>query len=121
MSDLDGLRESVGGALAEAGIPLHDCFGPLRHRGGCCLIDIPLRDGPSPAGVIVGWTCADTLADGRPDCSRWDTYRGVQDAMTEALWALLETFGFEVVPYGQLGLPLVTELGPIHEGQPWAS
>ncbi len=110
MRDLFALRDAVGSALVEAGVPLHDCIGEDRDLGGCCMSINHVREGQYPPGVIVSWTCAQTLAGGGPEGARWHTYRTVQDTMTEALWAILEGFGFEATPYGRFGLPLVTAL-----------
>jgi hypothetical protein len=52
--------------LTEAGIAIHDCDGPGRPVGGCCLTVKSQRD-DGHGGVMVSWTCADTLSDGRPD------------------------------------------------------
>ncbi len=109
----DDLRQ----ALTEAGIALHDCDGPGRPAGGCCLTP---TDGHSdyPAGIIVGWTCADTLAAGGVDGDRHDIYQTVQDTMSEALWAVLESFDFPAVPFGNFALPLVTGPRPPLEAPP---
>lgn len=113
---VDDLRQ----ALTEAGIALHDCDGPGRPAGGCCLT--PTSGRPDyPAGVIVAWTCADSLSDGGVDGDRSDTYRSVQETMTEALWAVLESFGFPLVAFGMKDLPLVTGPRPPLErpDKPW--
>ncbi len=107
-------------ALAEAGIALHDCDGPGRRRGGCCLTPRPAR-ADRPAGVIVAWTCADSLTAGGVDGDRYDTYRAVQDAMSEALWAVIDGFGFPVQPFGNSGVPLVIAARPAPDTsvRPW--
>lgn len=114
------LKADVAQALAEAGIALHDCDGPGRPGGGCCLT--PTSGRPDyPAGIIVAWTCADTLSDGGVDGDRHETYRIVQDTMTEALWPILEAFGFPLTPFGNHSLPLVTGPRPPLErpDRPW--
>jgi hypothetical protein len=106
--------------LTEAGVAIHDCDGPGRPSGGCWLTPTAADD-LHPPGMIVAWTCADSLAEGRPGGDRWAAYRGVQDTMTEALWAVLEAFGFPVLPFGQHGVPLVIgarPAPPVH-GRPW--
>lgn len=116
----DGLAVLAGRlaeALVEAGIALHDCDGSARPGGGCCLTITAGRD-DHPAGVIVGWTCADSLSDGGVDGDRHDTYRTVQETMSEALWAIVEAFGFVAQPFGNYSLPLVTAPPPPAERTP---
>jgi hypothetical protein len=55
------LAADVAAALVEAGIPVHDCHGPGRPLGGCCLLANP-GDAEYPAGVIVETTPLDCLA-----------------------------------------------------------
>jgi hypothetical protein len=104
------VTDDLRGCLTEAGIALHDCDGPGRAGGGCCLTVNPQRPGGGPGGVIVSWICADSLADGRPDGDRWELYQTVLDAMNEALWVVLDGLGFPLEPFGLHGLPLV--VGP---------
>lgn len=110
--DYQPLRADLAACLTEAGIALHDCDGPGRPVGGCCLTAKPQRD-DEPGGVIVAWTCADSLADGRPDGDRYNVYETVQSTMTEALWAILDSFGFPLTPFGMKDLPLVTGMRPV--------
>lgn len=116
------LRDVLRHALSEAGIGLHDCDGPGRLGGGCCLTICPARGGTNSPGVIVGWTCADTLSGGGVDGDRYDAYQTVQDTMNEALWAILDTLGFPVEPFGHHGVPLVVGPPPPPEPttpRPW--
>lgn len=105
--------EDLRGCLTEAGIALHDCDGPGRTGGGCCLTVSPQRPGGGPGGVIVSWTCADSLADGRPCGDRWELYQAVLDAMNEALWVVLDGIGFPLEPFGLHELPLVVGPRPV--------
>jgi len=114
---LTGLRGRLAEALGEAGIVVHDCDGPGRSRGGCCLTITSGRD-DYPAGVIAAWTCADSLSDGGVGGDRSAAYRTVQETMSEALWAIVEAFGFVAQPFGNYSLPLVTALPPPAERTP---
>jgi hypothetical protein len=106
------LAKVLSAKLREAGILVHDCASAGRSAGGCCLVELD-GDNKYPSGVVAAWTCADTLRDGAPDGERWLLDQVVVDSMTAALWKVLEAFGFTAVPFGVLGLPLVTGVGKL--------
>jgi len=117
---MTALDDDLRRALGEAGIAVHDCDGPDRAGGGCCLTARPGRR-DSPAGIIVSWTCADSLAAGGVDGDRYDAYRAVQDAMGETLWAIIDGFGYLAEPFGSYAVPLVVggRPGPDVSERPW--
>ena len=99
---LTGLVCEIAAALAEAGLPLHDCSGrsATKALGGVCLT-------PSPAqqAVIVSWAQHDRISLGR---ARGRLAEGVvQDAMTETVGEVLGAFGFLVERLGDASAHLV--------------
>ena len=68
--------------------------------------------------MIVAWTCADTLSGGGVDGDRYNTYRTAQDTMSEALWSIVEAFGFTAQPFGNYNLPPITAPPPPAEPKP---
>lgn len=114
-----GLRRDLATALSEAGIAIHDCDGPGRPAGGCCLTIAGARES-TPPGVLVAWTCADSLAGGGVDGDRYAQYQAVEDAMREALWLILEAFGYPIEPFGRYQVPLVIGARPGPDTSPRA-
>ncbi|MGY5884324.1 hypothetical protein [Modestobacter lacusdianchii] len=99
---LTGLVCEVAAALAEAGLPLHDCSGRTSSKalGGVCLT-------PSPAqqAVIVSWAQHDRISLGQ---ARGRLAEGaVQDTMTAAVGEVLAAFGFVVEGLGDAAAHLV--------------
>ena len=92
---LTGLVCEVAAAVAEAGLPLHDCAGRTAspQLGGVCLTPCP-----GEHGVIVTWTQHDrmTLAQVRGG----EADRAAQAAMNRAVGEVLSAFGFLVEPFG---------------------
>jgi hypothetical protein len=117
---LSTLDADLRQALGEAGIALHDCDGPGRGAGGCCLTPRPARNG-KPEGIIVAWTCADSLTAGGVDGDRYALYETVQETMTTTLWAILGGFGYPMEPFGNYDLPLVIGARPARDtsDKPW--
>ena len=99
---LTGLVCEVAAALAEAGLPLHDCSGRTTGKalGGVCLT-------PSPAqqAVIVSWAQHDRISLGRARGARAEG--AVQDSMTSAVGEVLAAFGFRVESLGEAAAHLV--------------
>lgn len=97
------LRQRLADALAETGLPVCDPDPPGLPGAGCCLTPAA-GDHDHPPGVIVSWSCAESLTSNR---ERWEQQRIVQEAMVEALWTLVEAAGFQAQPFGTFYLPLV--------------
>jgi hypothetical protein len=93
---LTGLVCEVAAAVAEAGLPLHDCAGrtPSRQLGGVCL-----TPAPGEHGVLVTWTQHERMALGR--VRGHDADLGAQEVMNHAVAGVLSAFGFQVEPYGE--------------------
>jgi hypothetical protein len=93
---LTGLVCEIAAAVAEAGLPLHDCAGRTANPqlGGVCLTPLP-----DEHGVIVTWTQHDRMALGRVRGHAADL--AAQDVMNHAVAGVLAAFGFEVEPFGQ--------------------
>jgi hypothetical protein len=92
---LTGLVCEIAAAVAEAGLPLHDCAGRTSNPqlGGVCLT-------PSPGqhGVIVSWTQHDRMALGRVRGHAADV--AAQEVLNHAVAGVLTAFGFVVEPFG---------------------
>jgi hypothetical protein len=92
---LTGLVCEIAAAVAEAGLPLHDCAGRTSSSqlGGVCLT-------PSPGqhGVIVSWTQHDRMALGRVRGHAADL--AAQEVLNHAVAGVLTAFGFVVEPFG---------------------
>jgi hypothetical protein len=93
---LTGLVCEIAAAVAEAGLPLHDCAGrtPSRQLGGVCLTPAPGEE-----GVLVTWTQHDRMALGRVRGHAADL--AAQDVMNHAVAGVLTAFGFLVEPFGE--------------------
>jgi hypothetical protein len=93
---LTGLVCEIAAAVAEAGLPLHDCAGrtPSRQLGGVCL-----TPAPGEQGVLVTWTQHDRMALGRVRGHAADL--AAQEVMNHAVAGVLTAFGFLVEPFGQ--------------------
>lgn len=92
---LTGLVCEIAAAVAEAGLPLHDCAGRTAspQLGGVCLTPCP-----GERGVIVTWTQHDRMALGQ--VRGVDADRAAQVAMNRAVGEVLTAFGFMVEPFG---------------------
>jgi len=92
---LTGLVCEIAAAVAEAGLPLHDCAGRTANPqlGGVCL-----TPSPGQGGVIVTWTQHDRMALGQ--VRGVDADRAAQVAMNRAVGEVLTAFGFMVEPFG---------------------
>jgi hypothetical protein len=103
---LTGLVCEIAAAVAEAGLPLHDCAGRTAspQLGGVCLT-------PSPGqhGVIVSWTQHDRMALGRVRGHEADL--AAQDVMNHAVAGVLAAFGFVVEPFGPASGHVVRSAG----------
>jgi hypothetical protein len=93
---LTGLVCEVAAAVAEAGLPLHDCAGRTSspQLGGVCL-----TPAPGEHGVLVSWSQHDRMALGRVRGHAADL--AAQDVMNHAVAGVLAAFGFEVEPFGE--------------------
>jgi hypothetical protein len=93
---LTGLVCEIAAAVAEAGLPLHDCAGRTSSRqlGGVCL-----TPAPGEQGVLVTWTQHDRMALGRVRGHAADL--AAQEVMNTAVAEVLTAFGFLVEPFGQ--------------------
>jgi hypothetical protein len=93
---LTGLVCEIAAAVAEAGLPLHDCAGrtPSRQLGGVCL-----TPAPGEQGVLVTWTQHDRMALGRVRGHAADL--AAQEVMNHAVAGVLTAFGFLVEPFGE--------------------
>jgi hypothetical protein len=93
---LTGLVCEVAAAVAEAGLPLHDCAGRTSspQLGGVCL-----TPAPGEHGVLVSWTQHDRMALGRVRGHVADL--AAQDVMNHAVAGVLAAYGFVVEPFGQ--------------------
>jgi hypothetical protein len=92
---LTGLVCEVAAAVAEAGLPLHDCAGRTASAqlGGVCL-----TPAPGEHGVLVSWAQHDRVTLGRVRGSTADL--AAQAVMGAAVADVLRAFGFEVSPLG---------------------
>jgi hypothetical protein len=96
ISDEDPLTTlvvEVAGALAEAGLPLHDAAGPTGEVGGACLT---LE--PSLGGVLVTWRQHDRMSVEQVAGASVDVT--VQRVMNRALAEILRVRGFAVAEFG---------------------
>jgi hypothetical protein len=93
---LTGLVCEVAAAVAEAGLPLHDCAGRTSspQLGGVCL-----TPAPGEHGVLVSWSQHDRMALGRVRGHAADL--AAQEVMNHAVAGVLAAFGFEVEPFGE--------------------
>lgn len=118
VSDTDPLSTlvvEVAAALAEAGLPLHDCAsdtagGPdtaSARAGGVCL-----TPAPESGGIVVSWRAHDRLSVDQVHGAAVDT--AVQQVMNTAVADVLSMLGFAVEPFGSASssLVLVDEEGP---------
>jgi hypothetical protein len=90
---LTTLVVEVAGALAEAGLPLHDANGPGSEIGGACLT-------PEPAlgGIVVTWRQHDRMSVDQVHGLAADAV--VQLVLNRALADVLRLRGFAVEPFG---------------------
>ncbi len=103
---LTGLVCEVAAAVAEAGLPLHDCAGRTdsRQLGGVCL-----TPAPGQHGVLVSWTQHDRMALGRVRGHAADL--AAQEVMNHAIAGVLAAFGFELEPFGEASGHVVRAAG----------
>ncbi|MGY1749614.1 hypothetical protein [Modestobacter sp. SYSU DS0511] len=96
---LTGLVCEITAAVAEAGLPLHDCAGRTADRalGGVCLTPSPERD-----GVVVSWTQHDRTSVGRVRGPETDA--AVQQTMNAAVAEVLSASGFLVEALGAVSV-----------------
>jgi hypothetical protein len=92
---LTGLVCEVTAAVAEAGLPLHDCAGRTSspQLGGVCL-----TPAPGEQAVLVTWTQHDRMVLGRVRGHAAD--EGAQQVMNAAVAGVLTAYGFLVEPFG---------------------
>ena len=83
----------VAAALAEAGLPVHDCTGTDGEIGGACLT-------PEPAlgGIVVTWRQHDRMSVDQVHGPAADS--AVQQVMNGALADVLRVRGFAVEAFG---------------------
>jgi hypothetical protein len=105
---LTGLVCEIAAAVAEAGLPLHDCAGrtPSRQLGGVCLTPAPGEE-----GVLVTWTQHDRMALGRVRGHAADL--AAQAVMNHAVAGVLTAFGFLVEPFGEASGHVVRGAGDL--------
>lgn len=66
--------------------------------GGVCLVPVARDHDPGGrGGVVISWTTHDLLSI---DWDRWREYQGAREVMNGGLAQVLDTFGFEVWPFG---------------------
>jgi hypothetical protein len=108
---LTGLVCEIAAAVAEAGLPLHDCAGRTagRQLGGVCLTPAPGEE-----GVLVTWTQHDRMALGRVRGHVADVT--AQQVMNTAVADVLTAYGFSVEPFGDASGHVVRGAGngPTH-------
>ena len=108
---LTGLVCEIAAAVAEAGLPLHDCAGRTTSRqlGGVCL-----TPAPGGEGVLVTWTQHDRMALGRVRGHTADV--AAQQVMNTAVADVLSAFGFLVESFGDASGHIVRGAGdgPTH-------
>jgi hypothetical protein len=83
----------VAAALAEAGLPLHDCTGSDGEVGGACL-----TPEPALAGIVVTWRQHDRMNVDQVHGPATDS--AVAQVMNAALADVLRVRGFEVDAFG---------------------
>jgi hypothetical protein len=96
ISDEDPLTTlvvEVAGALAEAGLTLHDAAGPGSELGGACL-----TPEPGLAGVVVTWRQHDRMSIEQVAGVAADSL--VQQVMNRTLAQILRVRGFVVSEFG---------------------
>jgi len=96
ISDEDPLTTlvvEVAGALAEAGLPLHDASGPAGEIGGASLALEPVL-----GGVVVTWRQHDRMSVEQVAGASADA--SVQRVMNAALAEILRVRGFAVSEFG---------------------
>ncbi len=90
---LTTLVVEVAGALAEAGLPLHDANGPSGEIGGASLTLEPVL-----GGVVVTWRQHDRMSVEQVAGASADA--SVQRVMNRALAEILRVRGFVVADFG---------------------
>jgi hypothetical protein len=105
---LTGLVCEVAAAVAEAGLPLHDCAGrtPSAQLGGVCLTPVP-----GEHGVLVSWAPHDRITLGRVRGHTADL--AAQAVMNTAVADVLRAFGFVVEPVGESSGHVVRAAGEV--------
>jgi hypothetical protein len=106
LSDTDELTTlvvEVAAALAEAGLPLHDCRegGAAAPSGGVCL-----TPAPDATGILVSWRQHDRMSLHQVRGAAADA--AVQRTMNAAVAAILAELAFAVEPFGDTGCSIVT-------------
>jgi hypothetical protein len=103
---LTGLVCEVAAAVAEAGLPLHDCAG---RTAGAQLGGVCLSPAPGEHGVLVSWTQHDRMALGRVRGHVADL--AAQEVMNHAVADVLAAFGFLVESFGETSGHIVRGAG----------
>jgi len=105
---LTGLVCEVAAAVAEAGLPLHDCAGRTASAqlGGVCL-----TPAPGEHGVLVSWAQHDRVTLGRVRGHSADL--AAQGVMNAAVADVLRAFGFEVQPLADSSGHVVRAAGEV--------
>jgi len=105
---LTGLVCEVTAAIAEAGLPLHDCGGrtPTAQLGGVCL-----TPAPGEHGVVVSWAQHDRITLGQVRGHAAEV--AAQTVMSTAVADVLTAFGFAVEPFGDSAGHLVRSAGAV--------
>jgi hypothetical protein len=106
LSDADPLTTfvvEVAAALAEAGLPLHDCAG--RTEAGSAVGGVCLTPDPGQAGIVVAWSQHERMSVEQVRGAAADAL--VQHAMNAAIGEVLAALGFAVDTVGASGGHLV--------------
>jgi hypothetical protein len=111
---LTGLVCAVAAAVAEAGLPLHDCAGRTSspQLGGVCL-----TPAPGEHGVIVSWTQHDRMVLGRLRGHAAD--QAAQEVLNHAVADVLVALGFQVEPFGEASGHIVRGAGDPPSPSEW--
>jgi hypothetical protein len=110
LSDADPLTTlvvEVAAALAEAGLPLHDCAD--RTEAGSAVGGVCLTPDAGQAGIVVAWRQHDRMSVEQVRGPAADAL--VQQTMNAAVGQVLADLGFAVDPVGGAGGHLVRSAG----------
>jgi len=111
LSDADPLTTlvvEVAAALAEAGLPLHDCAD--RTDAGSAVGGVCLTPDAGEAGIVVAWRQHDRMSVEQVRGAAADAL--VQQAMNAAVGEVLTALGFAVDTIGAAGGHLVRSVTP---------
>jgi hypothetical protein len=111
---LTGLVCEVAAAVAEAGLPLHDCAG---RTAGAQLGGVCLTPAPGEHGVLVSWAQHDRITLGRVRGHTADL--AAQAVMNTAVADVLRAFGFVVEPLGESSGHVVRAAGEVPSLDRW--